>query len=281
MNSIKRVLKLSGTGFTNGQYYESMNLALKRLNDEHTMLHYPLFINESDSFIQSQKNLTDYCISLLDPLKDKEVLEIGCGNGVQALYINSLHSPAKMIGIDLNEANIRIAKEEKELAKAGNVDFLVDNAQNLVNIPSDSVDVLLNIESAFHYPDKIAFINEVHRVLKPGGQFLIADLLTTRVKYEGFMKIWGVKMNHHFWNRKKYDDEFEKSDLVVNNHVDISQQVIKGWSMYRNWLPEIKRKHFFQNVAFRIFYVINSKLNMHFLRSRQQYFIFVGHKPTL
>ena len=29
MNSIKKVLKLSGTGFTNGQYYESMNFALK------------------------------------------------------------------------------------------------------------------------------------------------------------------------------------------------------------------------------------------------------------
>ena len=89
MNSLRKLLKLSRAGFTNNQYYESMNMALKKLNNEYTMLHYPLYLEESDSFIQSQKNLTDYCISLLKPLKNRVILEIGCGNGVQALYINA------------------------------------------------------------------------------------------------------------------------------------------------------------------------------------------------
>lgn len=280
MNIIKKVLKLSGTGFTNGQYYESMNLALKRLNNEHTMLHYPFYLNENDSFIQAQKNLTDYCISLLDPLKNKEVLEIGCGNGVQALYINSNQKPLRVTGIDLNLGNIKIADYEKERAGVDNVRFLVDNAQTLTHITSGSIDVLLNIESAFHYPDKTAFLNEVHRVLKPGGQFLIADLLTRRKKHEGFMKIWGKKMIHHFWNIKRYDEEFEKSDLEITHREDISQQVMKGWSLYHIWLPKIKREEFFSDVAFRIFYIINCRLNIHFLKGRQQYFIFVGYKPV-
>jgi ubiquinone/menaquinone biosynthesis C-methylase UbiE len=280
MNIFKKVIKLSGTGFTNGQYYESMNLALKRLNNEHMMLHYPFFVSDSDSFMQAQKNLTDYCISKLEPIQNKDVLEIGCGNGVQALYINSRYHPLSITGIDLNIANIGIADYEKERAKVTNVTFIVDNAQTLENIPSDSVDVLLNIESAFHYPDKTAFIREIHRVLKPGGQFLVADLLTRREKREGFMKIWGKKMVHHFWNRKKYNEEFGKSSLEITHEEDISQQVMKGWSLYRNWLPKIKRKEFFSNVAFRIFYVINSRLNIYFLKGRQQYYIFVGYKPV-
>ena len=279
MNSLLKVLKLSGTGFTHDQYYESMNLALKRLNNEHTMLHYPLYVKESDSFIQAQKNLTDYCISLLMPLNNKEILEIGCGNGVQALYINARYNPLRITGIDLNEANIKIASSERESANIENVRFLVDDAQNLTHIPSDSVDVLLNIESAFHYPDKPAFLKEMHRVLKPGGQFLIADILSTRKKREGIMKIWGKPMVHHFWNRNRYDEEFLKSDLVINYREDISRQVRKGWSIYRNWIPEIKKKLFFQNVAFRIFYVINARLNIYFLQKRQQYFIYVGYKP--
>jgi ubiquinone/menaquinone biosynthesis C-methylase UbiE len=279
MNFFRKILKLSGTGFTNGQYYESMNLALKRLNNEHTMLHYPFFVNETDSFIQAQQNLTDYCISLLKPLKDKKILEIGCGNGVQALYIFSRYNPLSITGIDLNKANIVIANYERDLAKAENVRFLVDDAQKLTNIPSDSIDVLLNIESAFHYPDKIAFINEVHRVLKPGGQYLIADLLSTRKKREGIMKIWGKPMVHHFWNIDRYDAELLKSDLAVDYQEDITLHVKKGWSFYRNWIPKIKRKAFLMNVAFRIFYIINVRLIIHFLHKRQQYFIFVGHKP--
>jgi ubiquinone/menaquinone biosynthesis C-methylase UbiE len=281
MNFLQKILKLSGTGFTHGQYYESMNLALKRLNNEHTMLHYPLYLKASDSFIQSQKNLTDYCISLLMPLKNKEILEIGCGNGIQALYINAKYNPLSITGIDLNKANIEIARSEKEFAGMKNVRFLLDDAQNLTQIASDSIDVLLNIESAFHYPDKPAFLKEVIRVLKPGGQFLIADILSTRSKREGIMKLWGKPMVHHFWNRKRYDEEFQKSELVVNYHEDISHKVRKGWSIYRNWLPKIKMRSLFNGIAFRIFYVINARLNIYFLQKRQQYYIYVGNKPGI
>lgn len=280
MNSFKKVLKLSGTGFTNSQYYESMNMALKRLNNEHTMLHYPLFVKETDSFMQAQKNLTDYCISLLKPLKAKEILEIGCGNGIQALYINAGHNPLSITGIDLNKANIDIANSEKAGTNAGNVSFFVGNAQNLTQIESDSIDVLLNIESAFHYPDKVSFLSEVHRVLKPGGEFLIADILSTRKKREGIMKLWGKPMVHHFWNLKRYQQEFLRSELNLEQTVDISRQVRKGWSLYRNWLPKIKMQKLLQNIAFRIFYVINARINIYFLNKRQQYIIFVGSKPS-
>jgi len=281
MNLFRKIFQLAGTGFTNCQYYESMNLALKRLNDEYTMLHYPLYVNESDSFIQAQQNLTDYCLSLLRSLKNKEVLEIGCGNGVQALYINTNYKPLRITGVDLNASNIEIANSEKERAGIDNVQFLVDDAQNLTKIPSNSMDVILNIESAFHYPDKSAFLKEVYRVLKPGGQYLIADILSTRKKREGIMKIWGKPMVHHFWNKKRYDEEFLKSELEIHYNEDITHHVKKGWSIYRNWIPKIKRKSFFQNIAFRIFYIINARLNIFFLHNRQQYCIYVGCKPAV
>jgi ubiquinone/menaquinone biosynthesis C-methylase UbiE len=280
MNILQKLFKLIGTGFTSDRYYESMNQALKRLDNEYTMLHYPLFVKETDTFFQAQKNLTDYCISLLNPLKNKEILEIGCGNGVQAMYINANYHPLTITGIDLNKANIEIANSERIRANLQNVQFLVDNAQNLVQIPSNSTDVLLNIESAFHYPDKSAFLKEVYRVLKPGGQFLIADILTTRIKREGLMKFWGKTMVYHFWNKKRYEEEFLKSELEISYSEDITQRVKKGWSMYRKWIPKVKRELFLKNVVYTIFYFINARINIYFLRSRQQYVIFVGSKPA-
>jgi ubiquinone/menaquinone biosynthesis C-methylase UbiE len=280
MNFLQKVVKLSGTGFTDVQYYESMNMALKRINNEYTMLHYPFYVNESDSFIQAQKNLTDYCISLLKPIKNKEILEIGCGNGVQALYINANYSPLRITGIDLNKANIEIADSERDRANIDNVCFHIDDAQKLTHIPSDSVDVVLNIESAFHYPDKAAFLKEIHRVLKPEGEFLIADILSTWTKWERNIKTLGVQRVTHFWDQNHYDDEFLKSGLVIDYREDITHQVCKGWSIYRNWIPKIRRKQFFQDVAYRIFYIINIRLNNYYLHKGQQYFVFVGHKAV-
>ena len=279
MNFFRKILKLSGTAFNHSQYYESMNMALKRINNKNTMLHYPLFVNESDSFMQAQQNLTDYCISLLRPVKGKDILEIGCGNGVQALYINEKYDPLSITGIDFNVSNIEIANSEKERTKMTNVRFLVDDAQNLTKISSNSIDVILNIESAFHYPDKSAFLKEVCRVLKPGGQYLIADILSTRKKKEGIMKIWGKPMVHHFWNKKRYDEEFLNSRLKIDYNEDITKNVKDGWAIYRNWIPKIRKESFLQDLAFRLFYIINARLNIYFLHNRQQYFIYVGCKP--
>ena len=281
MNKIQKLFKIIGTGFTKDQYYESMNMALKRLDNEYTMLHYPLYAKESDSFFQAQKNLTDYCISLLYPLKNKVILEIGCGNGVQAMYINANYFPLRVTGIDINKANIEIANEERDRSNIQNVKFHAGDAQNLTQVSSNSVDVLINIESAFHYPDKPAFLKEVERVLKPGGQYLIADILTTRKKRNQFMKLWGKTMVYHFWNKKQYEEEFLKSELVINYSEDITQQVIKGWSNYRKWIPKIKRELFLQNVVYKIFYVINARINIYFLTNRQQYIIYVGSKPNV
>ncbi|MGD0342987.1 MAG: class I SAM-dependent methyltransferase [Bacteroidales bacterium] len=255
-------------------------MALKRLNNEYTMLHYPCYGNESDSFLQAQKNLTDHCISLLKPLKDKEILEIGCGNGVQAMYISTKYHPSGIIGIDLNNANIEIANYERKRVNINNASFYVDDALHLTHIPSDSVDVMLNIESAFHYPDKPAFLKEVHRVLKPGGEFLIADILSARIKWGRIMKTLNNQKVHHFWDQDRYDEEFIKSELIVNSREDITRQVIEGWSMYRNWIPKIKRKQFFHNLAFRLFYIIIARLDIFYLHHGLQYFIFIGYKPV-
>ena len=141
----------------------------------------------------------------------------------------------------------------------------------------ESVDVVLNIESAFHYPDKTAFLKEIHRVLKPGGQFLIADLLSTCNERSRITKLWGKSMSQHFWNHDRYHEEFKKTELEITRSEDISAHIRKGWSLYRNWLPKIDRRSFFENIAFRIFYVLNVRFNVYFLK-KQQYQVFTGYK---
>jgi len=165
---------LSTANSTSG-YYKSLNSLYLRLFGKHLMLHYPYYKSDFESLETRQLNLTDYCLSHIDSLENKRVLEVGCGNGIQALYMADSMSPSKITGIDLNPDNISIALENK--ADRENIDFTVDDAQKLGTIADNSVDVLLCIESAFHYPQKELFLAQVKRVLKPSGKFVITDII--------------------------------------------------------------------------------------------------------
>ena len=279
MNIISQAIRLVRSGLTSSGYYKAMNQALWRINEEYTMLHYPLYMSDSDTFLQSQTNLTDFCISKLGDVKNKRILEIGCGNGVQSMYILRKYMPANITGVDLSSENIAIANRQKESMGIENARFFVDDAQSLKHIDNEGFDVVLNIESAFHYPDKPSFLKELHRVLKPGGQFLIADVLTKRIKAVAGKKFWKKKMVLHHWKLDNYLREFPVNKLTLTNQDDITINVIRGFRNYPNWLRQMRRKNFLSDLAFRIFYIVNIRLNIHLLRTKRQYLVFAGIKP--
>ncbi|MCK4631340.1 MAG: methyltransferase domain-containing protein [Bacteroidales bacterium] len=278
MNLITRATTMIRSGMSTDHYYVVMNNALKRLANEYTMLHYPLYINESDTFLQAQENLTDHCISGLDSLENKTILEIGCGNGVQTKYILNKYNPKSITGIDLNKENIRIANQEKDRRGMKNIHFFVDDAQQLSKFKENSIDIIINIESAFHYPDKPLFLKQLFRVLKPGGHFLIADILTTNKKKKWLKKSWKKKMVYHHWDQKKYEKELANARLKITRFEDITSGVIKGFGNYRIWLKEMKKGSFLEDRFYKLFYTINARLNIFLLRTKRQYCIFSGIK---
>lgn len=264
------------SGFSTDGYYKSMNKALLRLDGEYTMLHYPYYVNENDSFYTAQKNLTDYCMMQLPPVQGKSVLEIGCGNGVQSIYILKKFAPASVKGVDLNSANIEIATGEAEKLGLTDIDFEVGDAQNLEGIPDGSFDFVVNIESAFHYPDKPAFLREVRRILKPGGYFLIADILKKPGGNHRLQQSWKRNMHLNHWTEDAYHKELTRAGLQVEKFEDITENVIRGFRRYPYWLRTMKKRSFLGDTLLKTFYSVNVILNIRLLQRRRQYIIFTG-----
>jgi ubiquinone/menaquinone biosynthesis C-methylase UbiE len=105
-------------------------------------------------------------------LRDKRVLEVGCGHGGGASYLMRTFRPASYTGLDLNRAAIAFCSERHELP---GLDFVHGDAEKLP-FPDDSFDAVINVESSGAYPHFSRFLAEVARVLRPGGHFLYADL---------------------------------------------------------------------------------------------------------
>jgi len=279
MSYIGTHLRLFKSGFYFRDFYHVLNHAFRHVYGKFTMLHFPLFVKEGEDFLQSQINLTRHCMSVLGNIENKRVLEIGCGNGVQSMHVLEECRPGSITGIDLNHSNIFIAKHEKARKGLENIEFFEDNSQVLRHFSKAEFDAIYCIESAFHYPDKHAFLKQLYRVLKPGGRFLIADILARKGKSQRKTGWWQRRMSLYHWELTDYLDSIRNAGLTLTEQEDITEKVIRGFLNYRAWLREIKKKNYFRYVLFRFFFWVNIKIDLYLFRKRRKYFILAGNKP--
>jgi ubiquinone/menaquinone biosynthesis C-methylase UbiE len=104
-------------------------------------------------------------------LKNKDVVEVGSGRGGGLAYISRNFLPASAIGVDLEKSAVGFSNK---FHQCPNLTFITGNAQKLP-LKDNSCDALLNVESSHRYHSIDGFLNEAHRVLRPGGYFLFTD----------------------------------------------------------------------------------------------------------
>lgn len=104
-------------------------------------------------------------------LTGKRVLEVGCGHGGGASYLMRTLRPSSYVGLDLNPDGIEFCQRRHRLP---GLEFKQGDAQELP-FASSSFDVVVNVESSHLYPRFPRFLEEVARVLRPGGHFVYTD----------------------------------------------------------------------------------------------------------
>jgi ubiquinone/menaquinone biosynthesis C-methylase UbiE len=105
------------------------------------------------------------------PFENKEILEVGSGRGGGARHLASYYKPTFYTGMDLAHHAVDLANQ---LHKLSNLKFIQGSAEQ-IPIKSESVDIVINVESCHAYGSVDSFLKEVKRVLKPGGHFLMVD----------------------------------------------------------------------------------------------------------
>ena len=105
----------------------------------------------------------------------EEVLDIGCGSGVDAIMAAMQTGPSgKVTGIDATPEMLKRAKENLALTDLKHVTFQEAGADNLPFADQD-FDVVISNGAFNLVPDKPKALSEVFRVLKSKGRLMIAD----------------------------------------------------------------------------------------------------------
>lgn len=118
-------------------------------------------------------------------VKDKDVLEIGCGNGFGGYLLNQLE-PKGYVGADVMEEQVEIARR-----KYPQYQFIVQDATDLGQFANASKDVVIIFGVLHHIPEWRKVIDEIARVLKPNGSLFLEEPRGVDIKLFDFFFRWG------------------------------------------------------------------------------------------
>jgi len=103
-------------------------------------------------------------------------LDLGCGPGYLVAELARSSADLFVTGIDLSEQALIEARQRTVLASINDrVDLRYGDAVE-VPLPDNTIDLVVSTLSLHHWNSPVDVFNEIKRVLRPGGSFVIFDL---------------------------------------------------------------------------------------------------------
>jgi len=113
-------------------------------------------------------------IALMQVSRNSRVLDVGCGSGWATRLLADYAVNGRVTGIDISDEMVSLARDSS--GGYANVDFEVASAEQLP-FANDEYTHAFSMESLYYYRNISRALQEIQRVLKPGGSFFaVVDL---------------------------------------------------------------------------------------------------------
>ena len=199
-----------------------MKNQIKKAYDELAEHYHKLRKEESNVKFYKEILETPFLLKLTGNVKNKKVLDFGCGPGVHAKFLAK--RGAKVTGIDNSKESIILARKESPKSE-----FFVGDVEKLP-FKSNEFDIVFSAMILGHFKNWNKILKEVNRVLKKNGIFVFSIYnpfkeVLTKVKWRG--KEFRI-IKDYFDERLIYADwKNEKKKFTVSHHHKTYGTIIK------------------------------------------------------
>ena len=188
------------------EYYDHEDVVYRALWDKDGSVHWGLFEDGANmTFLEAGANLNRVMAQRGQLTTESQVIDVGCGSGTTAIALCK-YMGCRVTGVDLS--GVRIANaidslEEQPGDVQSKVDFKKGSATDLP-IENEAFTHAWSQATIYHVPDKVKVLEEVYRVLKPGGIFVFDDLIKPQPNIS-------EKAQKFVYERLLYDTDFSFS----------------------------------------------------------------------
>ena len=207
-------------------HYDDLDPIYRSVWGDH--VHHGLWTTGSETPSEAVEALVDTVGERLGLVPGQECVDIGCGYGSTARRLAVTHE-VRVTGFTLSAEQADYAAAHS----APGVDIQVrDWLAN--NLSDSSADAAWAIESSEHMVDKPRFFAEAHRVLSPGGRFVVCAWLAetdpSRWKVRHLLEpICREGRLPSMGTREEYEERATAAGFTVTGYDDVSSRVARTW----------------------------------------------------
>jgi SAM-dependent methyltransferase len=176
-------------------------------------------------------------INYSDPRSGETCVDLGSGRGTDVLRLADLVGEDGFVyGIDISEGMLKKANSTAEKLGVKNVQFIQSPLEK-IKLENSVADLVISNCTINHSYDKVAVWNEIYRILKAGGRFVVSDIYSTEKVPDEFRndpvavaECWAGAVT-----REEYLLQLEKAGFEKIKIIEESEPYAKGKIKVSSW----------------------------------------------
>ena len=143
------------------------------------------------------------------------VFDIACGTGGLGVLIYPFIAGGEYTGMDISSEMISQARKG---VRAGERKTFLEGRVDAIPRPDNSFDVIFCLNAFHHFPDPMHALGEIHRVLKPGGIYIMLDNVNDGILKKIWIPVMTFLCNEKdvsFRSRRAFEDLLARAGFSI------------------------------------------------------------------